>query len=171
MSGISIRLATVDDAAILPDIERSAAKAFLAIAGLEWIASGTVMSAEQHRIYIDEGTVWVAATGKRCFGFVTTAIYGDALHIIELSVEDGHQGKGVGRHLLETAKEYATKNGLAALTLTTFRDLPFNERFYQKLGYQTLEETTLPERLAGILRSEFENGLPGERRCAMRLPL
>lgn len=171
MSGISIRLATVDDAAILPDIERPAAKAFLAIAGLEWIASDTVMSAELHRIYIDEGTVWVATAGKRCIGFVATAIYGDALHIVELSVEDGQQGKGVGRHLLETAKEYAAENGLAALTLTTFRDLPFNERFYRKLGYQTLEETELPERLADILKAEVENGLPGDRRCAMYLDL
>ncbi len=74
MSGISIRLATVDDAALLPDIERSAAKAFSAIAGLEWIAGGTVMSAELHRAYIDEGTVWVATAEKRCIGFVTTAI-------------------------------------------------------------------------------------------------
>ncbi len=171
MSGIFIRLATADDAAKLPDIERSAGQAFLATPGLEWIAEDAVMSADLHQIYIDEGTVWVATTDKRCIGFITTAIYSDALHIVELSVEDGHQGKGIGRHLLETAREYATESGIKALTLTTFRDLAFNEKFYQKLGYQTLDEAEMPARLADILEAEIENGLPGDRRCAMQLTL
>lgn len=171
MACIFIRQASADDAANLPDIERSAAKAFLPVAGLEWIASDTVMSAELHQIYIDEGTVWVATTDKRCIGFVTTAQYKDALHIIELAVEDGHQGHGVGRRLLGSAREYAIEHDIPALTLTTFRDLPFNEHFYHKLGYRTLDESELPKRLADILEAEIENGLPGDRRCAMRLAL
>lgn len=171
MSGIVIRLATDKDATSLPDIERSAGKAFLTIPGLEWIAGDEVMPAEHHQIYIDEGTAWVALSGKRHIGFVTTARYEDALHILELAVESGHQGKGVGRRLLETAKDYAIENGLPALTLTTFRDLPFNELFYRKLGYRTLEAADLSERLADILDTEIDNGLPGDRRCAMRLDL
>jgi len=171
MTGIYIRQASADDAANLPDIERSAAKTFLSVAGLEWIARDRVMSAELHQIYIDEGTVWVATTDNRCIGFVTAARFDDALHIIELSVEDGQQGKGIGRRLLDTARQSATEYGLPALTLTTFRELPFNELFYQKLGYQTLDEFELPERLADILKAEIEEGLPGERRCAMRLVL
>jgi len=171
MSGIFIRLATDKDATNLPDIEQSAGKAFLAIPGLEWIADDEVISAEHHQIYIDEGTVWVALSGKRRIGFVTTARYEDALHILELAVESGHQGHGVGRRLLEKAKDYALENGLPALTLTTFRDLPFNELFYHKLGYRTLEAADLSERLADILETEIDNGLPGDRRCAMRLDL
>ena len=178
MSGISIRLATDEDAPYLPEIEQSAGAAFLSVAGLEWIAGDEVISAEQHQIYIAEGTVWVALSGNRCIGFVTAAICDDALHIIELSVhiielsvESGHQSHGVGRRLLETAKEHAETNRLPALTLTTFRDLPFNELFYRKLGYRTLAAADLSERLAAILKTEIDNGLPGDRRCAMRLDL
>lgn len=171
MPGLFIRLATDEDAANLPDIERSAGRAFLAIPGLEWIADDEVMSAEQHQIHIDEGTVWVALSGERRIGFVTTARYEDALHILELAVESGHQGHGVGRRLLDTAKDYALDNGLPALALTTFRNLPFNELFYRKLGYRTLEAADLSERLADILETEIDNGLPGDRRCAMRLDL
>ncbi|ATW03166.1 GNAT family N-acetyltransferase [Sphingorhabdus sp. YGSMI21] len=171
MTGICIRPANADDAAGFPAIERSAAQAFLSVAGLEWIAGEAVMSAEQHRVHIDAGTVWLAETDGRNIGFVTAAIYEETLHIVELSVADGHQGRGVGRRLLEAAAEYARDNGLAALTLTTFRDLPFNETFYQKLGYRTLNETEMPKRLADILEAEIENGLPGNRRCAMRLML
>ncbi|WP_373490456.1 N-acetyltransferase family protein [Parasphingorhabdus sp.] len=171
MPDIVIRLATPDEAALLPDIERSAGTAFLSIPGLEWIASEGVMSAGVHRIHIDEGTVWVAISAACCIGFLTAAQYGRSLHIVELSVADGHQGKGVGRRLMETAKEYAEAAGLHDLTLTTFRDLSFNEHFYQKLGFQTLDEADLPQRLADLLLSEVDHGLPGDRRCAMRLTL
>lgn len=169
MTDISIRLATSEHAALLPDIERSAGKAFLAVPGLEWIASDEVMTARAHQIFIDEDTVWVATLDDRCIGFVTTAIYDDALHILELAVADGHQGHGIGRRLMDRARQYAADNGFRALTLTTFRDLAFNEGFYHKLGYQTLEETEIPKRLAMILQLEIEKGLPGDRRCAMRL--
>ena len=171
MPGIIIRLATHDDAAALPAIERSAAQAFLAIKGLQWIADDAVMAAAMHQIYIDESTVWIALSGSRPIGFVTTAVEDDALHILELAVEAGLQGQGIGQRLLETAKAHAIEQGLAAMTLTTFRDLPFNEHFYRRLGYQTLQQAELPERLAAILKSEIESGLPGDRRCAMRLDL
>ncbi|MEH6789765.1 GNAT family N-acetyltransferase [Parasphingorhabdus sp.] len=171
MSEILIRPATSADAASFPDIERSAGEAFLAIPGLEWIAGDDVMSAAQHQIYIDEGTAWVALSDNRPVGFVTAARHDDALHILELSVESGQQGHGIGRRLMETAKAHASTHGVPALSLTTFRDLPFNERFYRKLGYRTLETPALPQRLADILQAEIDNGLPGDRRCAMRLDI
>lgn len=171
MSDIIIRPATTEDAAFFPGIERSAGAAFLSIAGLEWIAGDQVMSAAAHQAHIAQGTVWVAIAAGRRIGFVTTALHEDSLHIVELSVADGHQGKGIGRRLLETARDHAAAQGLQDITLTTFRDLPFNERFYHKLGYRTLAATELPQRLADILQTEIENGLPGDRRCAMRLDL
>ena len=171
MSEILIRPATTEDAAFFPDIERSAGAAFLAIAGLEWIASDQVMSAAAHQVHIAQATVWVAIAAGRCIGFVTTALHDDSLHIVELSVANGHQGKGIGRRLLEAAHAHAAAKGLQDVTLTTFRDLPFNEHFYHKLGYRTLAGPDLPERLAAILQAEIDNGLPGERRCAMRLNL
>ena len=72
---------------------------------------------------------------------------------------------------METARDYAAENSRQALTLTTFRDLPFNEHFYHKLGFQTLDAAEMPKRLADILAAEIKDGLPGNRRCAMRLML
>ena len=72
---------------------------------------------------------------------------------------------------MDAAISYATAKGTTAVTLTTFRDLVFNEKFYQKLGFQTLGTDELTPRLQDILGSEAENGLPAERRCAMRLDL
>ncbi|WP_373691614.1 hypothetical protein [Hyalangium versicolor] len=69
---------------------------------------------------------------------------------------------------MEEAAAYSRREGLAALTLTTFRGVPWNEPFYARLGFETLEGAAIGERLSAILRDEVLKGLPGERRCAMR---
>lgn len=173
MSDIEIRTAIAEDAAALPDIERSAGAAFRSIDGLEWIADDEVMSADHHVSCIDEGTVWVAESDGHLVGFVTARVESDenSLHIIELSVENGQQGRGIGRKLMDATKIFSLENGLSAMTLTTFRDLAFNEKFYQKLGFRTLAANELTVRLQAILQEEAENGLPAERRCAMRMQL
>ncbi|MEP2990814.1 MAG: GNAT family N-acetyltransferase [Parasphingorhabdus sp.] len=173
MSNILIRPAKKADALHLPDIEVSAGAAFRSVPGLEWIADDDVMSAELHEIYIDEGTVWVAEAKDRLVGFVTTRLEFDEknLHILEIAVDSEQQGQGIGRKLFDTVAKYASEENLTGITLTTFRDLAFNEKFYQKLGFQTLESDKLSPRLRDILSAEAENGLPTERRCAMSMRL
>ncbi|CPQ92972.1 acetyltransferase [Bordetella pertussis] len=58
--------------------------------------------------------------------------------------------------------------GLPAITLTTFRDLPWNQPFYARLGFATLQADGLNVRLQAILAREASLGLPAARRCAMR---
>ncbi|MEL6876231.1 MAG: GNAT family N-acetyltransferase, partial [Pseudomonadota bacterium] len=58
--------------------------------------------------------------------------------------------------------------GLQDLTLTTFRDVVFNEQFYHRLGYQTLHADQLSPRLQKVLENEEAEGLPADKRCAMR---
>jgi hypothetical protein len=60
---------------------------------------------------------------------------------------------------------------LVALTLTTFRDVAWNGPFYQRLGFEELAAHDLSPDLAQILAHEAARGLPGDRRCAMRLDL
>jgi len=173
-TAITIRLTRAEDAAYLPAVEISAGEAFRTVPGLEWIADGDdILSVEQHTQYIDQGAAWVAETKGQCVGFVAAECNAEenCLHIWELSVESDYQGKGVGRKLLDAAREYALDKGLLAITLTTFRELVFNEGFYQKLGYRTLTENELSQRLNNILTGEAESGLPRERRCAMELRL
>ncbi|WP_339525569.1 GNAT family N-acetyltransferase [Pseudomonas sp. EL_65y_Pfl2_R96] len=96
---------------------------------------------------------------------------GMELHIHELSVRQQFQGQGAGRKLLLTALEHADKRKLHSLTLTTFRDLPWNEPFYRRFGFETLSPAEIGPRLTSVLNNEINHGLPGERRCAMRLKL
>ncbi|GAA0476826.1 GNAT family N-acetyltransferase [Parasphingorhabdus litoris] len=162
-----------EDADYLPAIERSAGSAFLQVPGLEWLAgSDDIVSAEDQLRFIEQGLVWIAesADGERV-GFLTAEQFEDEYHIWELDVHQAHQKRGIGRGLIKALTEKARRETVRAITLTTFRDLPFNEKFYQHMGFQTLEEEQQSKRLTAILATEEANGLPAERRCAMQLPL
>ena len=45
-------------------------------------------------------------------------------HVAQVSVIPGHARRGLGRVLLENACEWALGNGLNAVTLTTFANIP-----------------------------------------------
>ncbi|RMZ86996.1 hypothetical protein DV736_g5779, partial [Chaetothyriales sp. CBS 134916] len=73
---------------------------------------------------------------------------GTFLHIAELSVHADHQRRGVAKRLLSTLDEAAQKRkkedpkkkgqGVVGLSLTTYRDLPFNGPLYAKFGFQEI---------------------------------
>jgi GNAT superfamily N-acetyltransferase len=168
---INIRLARPEDATALPEVERDAGRSFLAIRDLAWVASDTVTSAEDHLPLIAARTVWVAEEDSDIVGFLAAEVFGDALHIWEVAVERDYQQRGIGARLLTAAAQHARTARLVALTLTTFRDVPWNAPFYARNGFRLLDAASLDDRLAEALRLEIENGLPGEQRCAMRRPV
>lgn len=168
----SIRLTREDDAPVLPDIERSSGEAFRSVADLAWIADDDVQSVDAHLGFVRAGLSWVAVDDlDRPLGFLCAEISDGALHIWQLAVRHEHQGRGLGRALIAAAIAHAFDRSLAEVTLTTFRELAWNERFYRKLGCLTLDEEGLDARLTQILAKEATYGLPTDRRCAMRLLL
>ncbi len=166
MTPISIRLACPADIPLLPDIERSAGKAFLATEHA-WVAGDGVTEAEAFPTRMADAGVWVAEDDGALVGFVLTEPRGQAQHVLELAVHDRHQRKGIGRELMAAVAEAARVRGLEAVTLTTFRHVAFNGPFYLSLGYEMLD--TPPPALAAILADEAAHGLTD--RCAMRLTL
>ena len=168
----SIRMARAEDAGLLPEIERSAARRFRTLADLGWIADAEPAGPDEHRAAIAAGTVWVAECGHAgLVGFLAAERAGADLHVRELSVTSGHQGRGIGRLLLGAARGHAVTLGLAALTLTTFRDVAWNGPFYARLGFVHLPDDALGPRLRAILDREAAMGFSPGRRCAMRLAL
>lgn len=169
---IVIRRARVPDAAFLPAIETSAAELFREDPQLAWLAEAEVADVASHQQNIQRHPVWVAVTvdGVHC-GFLNAETCDRELHVWEVSVAGGYQGRGIGKRLLQAAREYAQQQRLDALTLSTFRQLPWNQPFYQRLGFVTLEAGQLAPRLRQVLADEARHGLPVERRCVMRLTL
>ena len=60
---------------------------------------------------------------------------------------------------------------MPAVTLTTFRDVPWNAPYYERLGFRSLSETELTPELAEVRAREAEPGLDPETRVCMRLDL
>ncbi len=154
------------DGEAMPDIEQSAGLAFRAVPGLEWLADGDNRTAARYRDIVGQDWSWVAvAPDGRLAGFVAATVEPDAVHVWEAAVRLEAQGRGIGRRLF--ARLFAQAAGVAPVTLTTFRDVPWNQPFYRSLGFDTVEGDAMGPRLAGILAAEAEAGLPAERRCAM----
>lgn len=166
---VLIRPAAPVDAALLPEIERSAAILFDGAPDLAPYARAHVMSVAAHLAHID--TTWIAQNHNGfMLGFISCQCIGDDLHIGELSVSRRFQRQGVGRCLLTHAIDWARENGLSRLTLTTFRDVPWNEDFYRKFGFDIVDVGAADEpHLTDLMQREAAAGLPMDRRCAMVL--
>ena len=129
------------------------------------------MSAEDHRPFAVQGLVWVAEDAGRLIGFATCEAFEHELHLWELAVRHDAQGKGAGRALIAAVEQEARARGLPAVTLTTFRNIPWNAPFYARCGFVELPEQEFGPFLALVREKEIEIGLDVANRCAMRLAL
>lgn len=167
MSDWTLRLARLDDAPYLPEIEARAARLFESVDGLSGLAAQHTMSVNTLRRLIRKGHSLVAFMGEEMAGFLVTEPCGRELHICECDVDPRFQRRGIGAGLLRASIIDATNCGFHALTLTTFRDVAWNGPFYNKLGFEEVSDPVAHPRLMAILDQEIGHGLPGDRRCAM----
>ncbi|MEC5320210.1 GNAT family N-acetyltransferase [Brenneria populi subsp. brevivirga] len=119
---------------------------------------------------IDEGCCWVIEDDSKIAGFICTENIEseETIHINELDVLYGEQGKGLGRRLLDFIINDAKRKN-KKITLTTFSNVPWNAPFYKKAGFRFAHNSELTARLRSLLAEESALGLPLEYRCAMIL--
>ena len=116
---------------------------------------------------IQAGHIWVAAGDDRLVGYIVVRVVDGDAHIDQVSTVRSHQGRGVGRRLVETAEDWARAEGYARVTLTTFTDVSWNAPYYRRLGYRALEVDELGVELAAARAEEAAFGLDAWGRCAM----
>lgn len=163
----SLRLARPADAEAMPAIERAAAELFAHDPGLEGFDPDDTWEVPALRRFIGKGHCLVAHVGEVMAGFLVTEPFSRELHIWEMDVLPAYQRRGIGAGLVRAAQIDARNCGFRALTLTTFRDLPWNAPFYMRLGFEEVIALDAHLRLAGELANEADDGLPADRRCAM----
>lgn len=175
---LTIRVARPADLPLLPDIEISAATLFRDM-GLEVFQGETAETpvdftpAEVWAPIAAAGLLWVMGEGENgpLGAFLAARLEENRLHILEFDVHREHQGQGLGRRLLAFAIEEARRRGLAGLSLTTFRDAPWNAPFYASAGFAIVEGDDARGCLQAYLDREATEGLDPVRRCAMVLNL
>jgi predicted N-acetyltransferase YhbS len=153
---------------LLPGIERAAAAQF-AGHGLDSAALEEQTAEEDFREAQRHGLLWVALdAGGRPVGFALADSLDGALHLEEIDVHPEHGRRGLGSALVRAVCDQARESGLPAVTLTTFRDIPWNAPFYARLGFRAVESQRLSPLLAERMREEAARGLELERRVSMR---
>jgi GNAT superfamily N-acetyltransferase len=96
---------------------------------------------------------------------------GGAAHVEQVSVDPAFAGRGWGRRLLDHVADHARRQGLAAVTLTTFRDVPWNAPYYERCGFRALSEDELGPDLRRLRAAEAAHGLDPALRVCMRRDL
>ncbi|HGN1705601.1 TPA: GNAT family N-acetyltransferase [Providencia rettgeri] len=168
----TIRLALPNDAQYLPAIEASAGLKFADNPKYHWVAEGDGQTEQDHLAFIHQQLEWIAVNDKNePIGFINTEKHEGSLHICELSVCQNWQGKGVGKQLIKQVFTAALAMKMDSVTLTTFRDVPWNAPYYQYLGFNIIEDDKLSLELKGALQAEVEAGFAAQDRCAMIFPL
>jgi 4-diphosphocytidyl-2-C-methyl-D-erythritol kinase len=128
--GYTIRKAQSSDVPKLPDIEREAASLFSSRAtelGFNPDAPVHVHSLETLNAAQTSDRLWVALDSlSQPVGFA---------HLEEMDVLPAHGRKGVGATLLEAVCTWASEKGYPAVTLSTFRDIPWNGPFYARMVF------------------------------------
>jgi predicted N-acetyltransferase YhbS len=169
--GYRIRPATPGD---LPALDRVESRASELYSGLvpEEIPLDNVPP-ETLRDACENGRLFVAeARDGAVVGFGLLLLLDDgSVHLEELDVLPEHGRRGIGRALIDACSRAARSHGYTTLTLSTYRDVPFNAPYYTRLGFRALEPQEVTAALARVVEIERKKGLDRAPRVLMRREL
>lgn len=163
-----IRAATEADLPALREIERAAGSAFAEI-GMVAIAEDEPFSLAELRAYL--GRAWVTDPGGGPVAYLIADLVDGNAHVEQVSVHPSHARRGLGHALIEHLAVWARDRGCAALTLTTFTEVPWNGPYYRRRGFRVLDDTELTPGLRRIRAKEAEHGLDHWPRACLRREL
>ncbi len=113
----------------------------------------------------------VLVAGSPPVGLAALTVLDGNAHLEQISVHPDHGRRGVGSALLEAACAWARRLGHRWITLTTFRDLPWNAPWYARHGFTVLAESEWGPQLAAQWRAEAATGIAVVPRVVMRRAL
>lgn len=162
---IVVRAATgADELALLPALEVAAGALFRDV-GLDAIADDDPPTVEELAGAV---AVLVAEVDGAVVGYACVELVDGHAHLEQLSVDPAVGGRGVGTALLDAVAAWAAARGDAEVTLTTFRDVPFNAPLYARRGYEVVEPTDWTPGLRALVEEEAAHGLDPATRVVMR---
>lgn len=145
-----VRQPAAGELALLPEVE-TASDALFARAGLALPADATVATPAELA-----AVACLLVVGDPPVGYARVELVDGTAHLEQLSVVADEVGRGLGSALLEAACAWAVQSGHEAMTLTTYRDVPWNGPFYGRRGFV---EIPAAGTLASIREHERDLGL------------
>lgn len=166
-----IRPATGADIDAMRAVERRAAQLYLTV-GYDFCATGPIRDLDEHQRVIANGVTFAAEAAPGALaGFAMFEPLDGEAHLVEIDVDPPFQKQGLARRLIAAGERWAAAKGFDGLTLTTYRDVPWNAPFYHRLGFVEFEPG--PERIGLLDTIERETGwgFAFKPRIAMRKQL
>jgi GNAT superfamily N-acetyltransferase len=165
---VTIRTVRVHELPLLQEIERAAGRWFADL-GMRAVADDEPLPVDVLDRYRKAGRAWVAVDASDTpVAYLVADRVDEALHIEQVTVHPDHARRGLGRALIERLERHAAAEGVPALTLTTFAEVPWNAPYYARLGFAPLAEEDWGPELREARRREAAHGLDAWPRLAMR---
>lgn len=162
-----IRLARSNDLKRLQDIEIAAGGMFRAL-GMDLIADDDPPAMSVLRSYASAGRAWVAVDdADQPVAYLLADVLEGDVHIEQVTVLPSHAGQGIGRGLIENLEEWARNSGARGLSLTTFREVPWNAPYYVRLGFIEVPEANWTDGIRRVVTAEIAQGLHAWPRLVM----
>lgn len=162
----AIAFARPRDLPLLASIELAAARLLTGHAPAPVLAE--VTSLEELETARRQQLLWVALDDDAPVGFAHVKLLeARRAHLDELDVHPSHGRRGLGRQLVMAVCDWAAATGYAAVTLSTFRDPPWNMPFYARLGFDVIAPDDLSPALIAVVADERSRGLDPTRRVVM----
>lgn len=161
------------DVALLGPIEVAAGARFREV-GMDDIADDEPLPDGLLLDALRDGRLWVAELGGEVVGYalgIRIGPGGRQHHLEQVSVVPDAGGRGVGAALVEAVAAWARAAGGTSLTLATFRALPWNAPWYERLGFEAVPDAELDGPLREVRDHEAAIGLDVTERVCMRRAL
>ena len=168
---VRIRPARPDEVGRLREIEDIAGTAFSGLGLIDEALDESFPLDDLSRL-VSIGQAWVACvTDDVPVGMVLASVRDGAVYIEEMDVLPTHGRRGLGTRLLAFVCAWARSQGYVAVTLSTFRDIPWNGPFYRKRGFRDLLPSEWTPSMRDIREREVRRGLRVAARVFMRCEL
>ncbi len=163
-----IRPPSAREVPALRGIERAAGEAFRAV-GLPEVADDEPPPLVHLEAFRAAGRAWVACVEERPAAYLVAHVLDGCAHVEQVSVDPAFAGRRLGAALIDELAAWAHERELPAVTLTTFRDVPWNAPYYARLGFRQLAAPG-PE-LRAVMAAEAAALPPRAPRIAMTRPV
>ncbi len=164
-----IRLARPDEVLRVHEIEDQAGRMFLGLGLIDDETKDLTFPLGDLARLVAMGQVWVGCLqGDVPVGMVIASVREGTVYIEEIDVVPEHGRRGLGTRLLARVCAWAQEMAYPAVTLATFRDVPWNAPFYRKHGFRDLEPAEWTPGMRAIHEKEVRHGLRVEARVFMR---
>ena len=125
-SGYAIRSARIEELPLLAPIEQAAAMRFHDTP-YAFLADGEPLPIAFIQQQFQAGQVWVAVDQHNVvIGFAITREVDRTLYLQEIDIAPEHGQRGLGTALIETVQAWGKGSGYGVMSLSTFRDIPWN---------------------------------------------